>query len=77
MPASDLHRQLATLTAQLAGRELNEDLQDWLNLEHGVDSATFAELVSCCREGVAKGWLCEHEAGGIRYGRVFKPSGWR
>ena len=74
MPVSDLHRHLSILSAQLAGRELNEDLQDWLNREHGVDSTTFASLVSCCREGVAEGWLCQHEAGGIRYGRVFKPS---
>ena len=74
MPVSDLHRHLSTLSVQLAGRELNEELQDWLNREHGVDSTTFASLVSCCREGVAEGWLCQHEAGGIRYGRVFKPS---
>ena len=25
------------------------------------------------RQGVAERWLCQHEAGGIRYGRVFKP----
>ncbi len=24
--------------------------------------------------GVAEGWLCNREGGGIRYGRVFKPA---
>jgi hypothetical protein len=36
-------------------------------------SATFATLSRQCRQGVAEGWLCEREGGGIRYGRVFKP----
>lgn len=56
------------------GRELNQDLQEWLNSEHGVASETYRQLKETCRQGVTDGWLCEHEAGGIRYGRVFKPA---
>lgn len=74
MPSSELQWQVASLTSQLAGRELTADLQDWLNREHGVDSATFTGLEQSCQQGLAEGWLCQHEAGGIRYGRVFKPS---
>lgn len=74
MPSTDLHRQIGDLTAQLAGRELNQELQGWLNVEHGVASGTYRQLKQTCLEGVAEGWLCEHEAGGIRYGRVFKPA---
>ena len=33
---------------------------------------TFERLKQACIDGVAEGWLCEREGGGIRYGRVFK-----
>jgi hypothetical protein len=31
-------------------------------------------MSEACLDGVAAGWLCKHEAGGIKYGRVIKPS---
>jgi Domain of unknown function (DUF4863) len=65
--------QLVALTAQLAGRPLAAELDNWLNREHGVGSATYSELKAACLAGVAAGWLCEREGGGIRFGRVFKP----
>jgi hypothetical protein len=74
MPSTELRHQIGELTAQISGRELNQDLQDWLNAEHGVSSDTFRQLEQTCVQGVAEGWLCEHELGGIRFGRVFKPA---
>ena len=72
MPKSEFREQVRGLTEQLAGRELNQALQDWLNTEHGPGSDTYQQLQQACRDGVAEGWMCEHQAGGIRYGRVFK-----
>jgi hypothetical protein len=66
--------QLAALTAQLAGRPLDAALDEWLNAAHGPDSPTYRELKRSCEAGVAAGWLCNREGGGIRYGRVFKPA---
>jgi hypothetical protein len=66
--------QLSALTAQLAGRALDATLDHWLNREHGPSSPLYAELKAACQAGVAAGWLCEREGGGIRYGRIFKPS---
>jgi len=74
MSIPEFRRQLAALTAQLAGRSLDADLDAWLNREHGAGSAVFAALKAACHQGVAEGWLCEREGGGIRYGRVFKPA---
>ena len=74
MPSSPFRQQIAELTTQLAGRELNSDLQTWLNQEHGVDSPTYQQLKQSCEQGVAEGWLCNREGGGIRYGRIFKPA---
>ena len=73
MSKSEFREQIRGLTAQLAGRELDQELQAWLNAEHGPGSTTYDKLEQACRLGVADGWMCEHEAGGIRYGRVFKP----
>lgn len=66
--------QIAGLTAQLKGRPLDADLDAWLNREHGADSATYAGLKAACQDGVAAGWLCNREGGGIKYGRIFKPA---
>ncbi len=74
MSEADLRRQMTELTAAIAGRPLDASLQDWLNEVHGVDSESYARLRDSCRQGVAEGWLCQHEAGGIRYGRVFRPA---
>lgn len=74
MSNSEFHEQIAALTAAIASRPLDADLEAWLNAEHGASSVTFRGLEQSCRDGVAEGWLCQHEAGGIRYGRVFKPN---
>jgi hypothetical protein len=68
------HGQLAALTEQLAGRPLDAALDDWLNEHHGPGSAIYAQLKASCEAGVAAGWLCNREGGGIRYGRIFKAS---
>jgi len=65
---------LSELTARLAGRPLDAALDHWLNAEHGAGSATYATLKQACEAGVAAGWLCNREGGGVRYGRIFKPA---
>jgi Domain of unknown function (DUF4863) len=74
MSAIEFKEHIAKLTAQLVGRPLDADLDTWLNLEHGVGSSTYEQLKASCLTGVAEGWLCDREGGGIRYGRIFKPS---
>jgi hypothetical protein len=66
--------QVAAITAQIADRPLDDALDAWLNREHGPASTSFAALKASCLQGVADGWLCQREGGGIRYGRVFKPA---
>jgi len=66
-------QNISALTAQIAGRPLDASLQDWLNSQVGPGSQAYADLKSCCETGVAEGWLCNREAGGLKYGRIFKP----
>ena len=74
MSPDKFRAQIAGLTAQLAGRAIDADLDAWLNREHGAGSATYASLKASCEAGVAEGWLCNREGGGIKYGRIFKPA---
>lgn len=66
--------QMQSITAALAGRPLDAHTESWLNTEYGPESQWFQETEALCRQGVAEGWLCQHEAGGLRYGRAIKPS---
>ncbi len=74
MSPDKFRAQIAGLTALLAGRAIDADLDAWLNREHGAGSATYASLKASCEAGVAEGWLCNREGGGIKYGRIFKPA---
>jgi hypothetical protein len=74
LPQTAFRQQLVTLTAQLAGRPLDGALETWLNAQLGPGSAGFDGLKATCQQGVAEGWLCQREGGGIRYGRIFKPA---
>ena len=69
MSQATFRAALTELAAALTGRPLDADLDAWLNLHHGAGSATFARLADEIRAGVAEGWLCHREGGGIRYGR--------
>ncbi len=71
---AEFEAQIAQLTAQIAGRALDSDLDAWLNREHGAGSTTYTELKAACEAGVAEGWLANREGGGVKYGRIFKPS---
>jgi hypothetical protein len=64
---------LATVTAQLAGRPVDTNLQSLLNEQFGPISTTFRTLARLCQEGIEAGWLCNREHGGIKFGRVIKP----
>ncbi|QQX86775.1 DUF4863 family protein [Cupriavidus necator] len=74
MSPTEFRSRIAQLTAQLAGRPLDTTLDTWLNAEHGAGSPTYQQLKDACQAGVAEGWLCNREGGGIRYGRIFKPA---
>ncbi|WP_059412344.1 DUF4863 family protein [Cupriavidus basilensis] len=78
MSPTEFHAQafrarIARLTAEIAGRPLDAALDAWLNTEHGAGSPAYRELKAACETGLAEGWLCDREGGGIRYGRIFRP----
>jgi len=66
-------RRITELTGTIAGRPLDAALAGFLNDNYGPGSEWFRDVRAACIEAVAEGWMCDREAGGIRYGRVTKP----
>lgn len=64
---------VATLSRRIEGKALDERLETELNAAYPPEGPVFRELFAACRDGIAAGWMCNREAGGIRYGRVVKP----
>ena len=73
MSLETLKNQIAAITADIAGRALDDVLEAELNTRFGADSDAFSALAETCHRGVAEGWLCAREAGGIKFGRALKP----
>ncbi|HMM54598.1 MAG TPA: DUF4863 family protein [Candidatus Desulfobacillus sp.] len=62
------------ITRAIAGRPLDEKLEQHLNSTFPAGGAAFERIFAACKAGIAAGWMCEREAGGIKFGRVAKPS---
>jgi hypothetical protein len=74
MSQQDFRELISSLTARIAGRPLDADLDRWLNQHHGAGSPSYEAIKRACIDAVAEGWMCEREGGGIRYGRVLKAA---
>jgi hypothetical protein len=65
---------VAQVTSQLHGRPIDAELRAWLNKEIGPQSTLYGQLKAACEAGVSAGWLCNQEAGRVRFGRIFQPA---
>ena len=74
MEVDQFRQQIARLTGEIAGAPLDAALEARLNADFGPGSSTYEALFEACKTGVAEGWLCNREGGGIRYGRVLKAT---
>ena len=69
----DFTDRIVAIARTIANRPLDTALQDYLNAAFPPDGAEFQALKSLCETGVAEGWLCNREQGGIKFGRILKP----
>lgn len=74
MSVERLHEVLQPVTAWLADKPVGPELTDGLNDSFSAGSDWYQEVLALCKQGTEEGWVCQYEAGGIKYGRVFKPS---
>lgn len=63
---------VTTITARIAGKHLDGELQAYLNQSFPPGGEAFDDLAELCRRGIEEGWLCRNEQGGIRFGRIIK-----
>lgn len=64
---------VSVITEAIREMPLDKNLEAYLNHEFPADGEIFKGIRKTCLEGLEEGWLCQHEAGGIRYGRAIKP----
>ena len=74
MTREELQALLAPVTDFIGGRPLDEALEASLNSSFPPAGETFQAIKAGCLAAIEAGWMCKHEAGGIRYGRVLRPS---
>lgn len=74
MDAQAFQKLIAGLTAEIAGIPLEAPLEAHLNADYGPGSPLYEAILDACVTGAGAGWMCNREGGGIRYGRVLKPS---
>jgi hypothetical protein len=65
---------ISEVTCKIADKPLDTSLQQYLNDEIPADGELFKYIESACHQAAEDGWMCEREHGGIRFGRVIKPS---
>ena len=65
---------LSTVSRRIAGKPLDAALEAELNAAFPPEGPEFQAIFDACKSGIAAGWICNREAGGIRYGRVIKPA---
>ena len=64
---------IAAVTSFIGDRPLDARLAGDLNASFGPGTPTYDAIREQCTAAIDAGWMCNREAGGIRYGRVAKP----
>lgn len=64
---------IADITGQIGQKPLDETLEKDLNQAFPPEGARYHTILDACQSAIAAGWMCNREAGGIKYGRVLKP----
>ncbi len=73
MSQEEFSQTIGRIAEAISGEALDGALAERLNQEFGAASGEFKTLATLCAEGEAEGWLMQHQAGGIKYGRALKP----
>ena len=64
---------IAPIAQDIRGKPLDGKLEADLNAVYPAGGAAFYDIFEACKQAIAAGWMCNREAGGIKFGRVIKP----
>lgn len=73
MTPSEFQALITQVTSKIEGKTVGDELAEFLNRTFPADGEVFSSIEKACHEAVEAGWMCDREAGGIRFGRVIKP----
>jgi hypothetical protein len=73
MTPEQFNELIQPITAYVGNRPLDAALDADLNAKYPGNGPVFNAVFEACRQAVAAGWMCNREAGGIKFGRVVKP----
>lgn len=73
MTVEQFQKLLSPVIEVAAGRPLDANLAALLNERFPPGGEVFQAIARGCHEAIRAGWMCKHEARGIRYGRVIRP----
>lgn len=65
---------VARFVDYIGQRPLDKTLEQALEARFPAEGPDLQSMRAACVAGIAEGWMCNREGGGIRYGRVTKPS---
>lgn len=72
MTKEDFQGLVAQVTQSVQGRILESELAADLNARFPATGPDFQAIWAACETGIAAGWMCAREQGGIKFGRVIK-----
>lgn len=72
MTKDEFQTLIGQVTQASKGRSLDAALAADLNAKFPAAGPVFQSIRAACDAGVAEGWMCEREQGGIKFGRVIK-----
>lgn len=75
MTQREFQALLMPIAERIRGKALDKNLETELNKAFPAGGAVFRAVEQACHAAIGAGWMCNREAGGIRYGRVIKAEG--
>ena len=72
MAIEEFQSLLRNVTTLVAGEKLGDPLAEKLNKNFPPESKVFMDIQQACISAIEEGWMCKHENGGIKFGRVIK-----
>ena len=65
---------ISSITRRIEDKPLDKQLETELNEAFPAAGDVFDKVFNVCRQAVEAGWMCNREAGGVKFSRVIKPS---
>jgi hypothetical protein len=74
MTPEEFRAVILPVMADIGGKPVGPELGAYLNQRFPAGGTEFQAIKSACLAAIQGGWMCNREAGGIKFGRVIKPA---